>query len=220
MIYIRSIQFVAILILFIIITFLVHFRFLQSVDYYIFNTIDKFNPDQYLRYSLVIIASLGEVINLIFVGIIFTLIRRTRKMGMVLMITIMLITIAVSYMKPLVAQSKPPESQRLPVLPQGFNLESDSLMTFARDFSYPSNHTSSITAFTYIVGSIIGQKSKKYSYIIWMLPLMLTLSNLLLELNYLNDLIGGFLLGLIISITTSNILKLDVPFTMNKFKNK
>ncbi|TLX86338.1 MAG: hypothetical protein E6L01_04185 [Thaumarchaeota archaeon] len=180
------------------------------MDRYIFGTIAKFNPEQSLLYSFVVISSLGEVINLIFVGIIFTVIRRTRKMGMILMITIMLITIVVSYIKPLIAQPKPPDSHKLPILPKGFELESDSLLTQARNFSYPS----------YIVGSIIKQKTKKYSNFMWILPLMLMLSNLFLGLNYLTDLIGGLLLGLIIATTMSNILKLDVPFTMNRFKGK
>ena len=48
---------------------------------------------------------------------------------------------------------------------------------------------------------------------------MLMVSNLFLGLNYVTDLIGGLLLGLIISITMSNVLKLEVPFVMNKFKN-
>ena len=77
------------------------------------------------------------------------------------MITIMILAILVSYMKPLVAQPKPPESQKIPALPHGFQLESDSLLTEARNFSYPSNHTAMITAFAFIVGTILQQKNKK-----------------------------------------------------------
>lgn len=209
-----------ILALFIIVTILVHFRLLESMDQYIFGTIAIFNTEQSLLYSFVVISSLGEVINLIFVGIIFTVIRRTRKMGMILMITIMLITIVVSYIKPLVAQPKPTDLHKLPILPKGFELESDSLLTQARNFSYPSNHTASITAFAYIVASIIKDKTKKYPNFMWILPSMVMLSNLFLGLNYLTDLIGGLLLGLIIATTMSNILKLDVPFMMNRFKGK
>lgn len=136
------------------------------------------------------------------------------------MIAIMTIAILVSYMKPLIAQPKPPESQRIPNLPEGFQLESDSLLTEARNFSYPSNHTAIITAFAYIVATILQLKRKKYyAYILWTLPPMLMMSNLFLGLNYVSDLIGGLLVGLIISITMSNVLKLEVPFVMNKFKN-
>jgi len=205
---------------FIILSILVHFHFLSSIDSFIYNSTSGFSPDRILLYVFVIISSFGEVVNLILVAIILTIIRRTRKMGMILMITIMTLAILVSYIKPLIAQPNPPESQRIPELPKGFRLESDSLLTEARSFSYPSNHTAIITSLAYIVGSIVQLKSKKYAKLVWILPLMLMLSNLLLGLNYLSDLFGGLLIGLVISITLSNILKLEVPFAMNKFKSR
>jgi undecaprenyl-diphosphatase len=207
-----------ILSLFIIFTIFVHLRLLFPIDSFIFNNFSYYNPGQFLLYSFVIISSFGEVVNLIFVAILFTIIRRTRKMGMILMIAIMTIAISISYLKPIVAQPKPPESQKIPVLPKGFQLESDSLLTEARNFSYPSNHTAIITAFAYIVETVIRLKTKKYSFLLWILPPMIVFSNLALGLNYLSDLIGGLLLGLIIAITLSRILKLEVPFLMNRFK--
>jgi undecaprenyl-diphosphatase len=207
-----------ILSLFIIFTILVHLRLFFPIDSFIFDNFSYYNPGQFLLYSFVIISSFGEVVNLIFVAILFTIIRRTRKMGMILMIAIMTIAISISYLKPIVAQPKPPESQKIPVLPKGFQLESDSLLTEARNFSYPSNHTAIITAFAYIVETVIRLKTKKYSFLLWILPPMIMFSNLALGLNYLSDLIGGLLLGLIIAITLSRILKLEVPFLMNRFK--
>ena len=207
-----------ILSLFIIFTIFVHLRLFFPIDSFIFDNFSYYNPGQFLLYSFVIISSFGEVVNLIFVAILFTIIRRTRKMGMILMIAIMTIAIAVSYLKPIVAQPKPPESQKIPVLPKGFQLESDSLLTEARNFSYPSNHTAIITAFAYIVETVIRLKTKKYSFLLWILPPMIMFSNLALGLNYLSDLIGGLLLGLIIAITLSRILKLEIPFLMNRFK--
>lgn len=198
---------------------MIYFGFLSSIDNFIFNGINALSPDQEFLYFFVVISSFAEVINLIFVAIIFTVIRRTRKMGMILLITIMTLAILVSYMKPLVAQPKPPESQKIPALPKGFHLESDTLLTEARNFSYPSNHTAMITALAFIVGTILQQKTKKIFYLIWILPPMIMISNLILGLNYVSDLIGGLLIGLVISITTSNILKLEVPFMMNRFKS-
>lgn len=207
-----------ILSLFIIFTIFVHLRLFFPIDSFIFDNFSYYNPGQFLLYSFVIISSFGEVVNLIFVAILFTIIRRTRKMGMILMIAIMTIAISISYLKPIVAQPKPTESQKIPVLPKGFQLESDSLLTEARNFSYPSNHTAIITAFAYIVETVIRLKTKKYSFLLWILPPMIMFSNLALGLNYLSDLIGGLLLGLIIAITLSRILKLEIPFLMNRFK--
>jgi undecaprenyl-diphosphatase len=218
LIFIRSFQFIVILSLFIIFTVIVHLRLFFPIDSFIFDTFRYYDPGQFLLYSFVTISSFGEVINLIFVAIVFTIIRRTRKMGMILMIAIMTIAISVSYLKPIVAQPKPPELQKIPLLPKGFQLESDSLLTEARNFSYPSNHTAIITAFAYIVDTVIRLKTKKYSFLFWILPPMIMFSNLALGLNYLSDLIGGLLLGLIIAIILSRILKLEAPFLMNRFK--
>lgn len=218
MIYIRSFQFIVILSLFIIFTIFVHLRLFFPIDSFIFDNFSYYDPGQFFLYFFVTISSFGEVVNLIFVAIVFTIIRRTRKMGMILMIAIMTIAISVSYLKPIVAQPKPPESQKIPVLPKGFQLESDSLLTEARNFSYPSNHMAIITAFAYIVENVIRLKTKKYSFLLWILPPMIMFSNLALGLNYLSDLIGGFLLGLIIAIILSRILKLEAPFLMNRFK--
>ena len=206
------------LVLFIVFTIIVLFRVFLPIDSFIFDSLSYYDPGKFLLYTLVIISSFGEVVNLIFVAIVFTIIRRTRKMGMILMIAIMTLAISVSYLKPIVAQPKPPESQKIPVLPKGFQLESDSLLTEARNFSYPSNHTAIITAFAYIVATVIRQKTKNYSFLLWILPPMIMFSNLALGLNYLSDLIGGFLLGLIIAIILSRILKLEAPFLMNRFK--
>lgn len=218
MIYIRSLQFIVILILFIIFTIFVHLRLFVAIDSFIFDNFSYYDPGQFLLYSFVTISSFGEVVNLIFVAIVFTIIRRTRKMGMILMIAIMTMAISVTYLKPMVGQPKPPESQKIPVLPKGFQLEGDSLLTEARNFSYPSNHMAVITAFAYIVETVILLKNKKYSFLLWILPPMIMFSNLALGLNYFSDLIGGLLLGLIIAIILSRILKLEVPFLMNRFK--
>src|SRR4029078_5163828 len=206
------------LVLFIVFTIIVLFHVFFPIDSFIFDNFSYYDPGQFFLYFFVTISSFGEVVNLIFVAIVFTIIRRTRKMGMILMIAIMTIAISVSYLKPIVAQPKPPESQKIPVLPKGFQLESDSLLTEARNFSYPSNHMAIITAFAYIVENVMGLKSKKYSLILWILPPMIMFSNLALGLNYLSDLIGGLLLGWIIAIVLSHVLKLETPFMMNRFK--
>jgi len=206
------------LILFIVFTIIVLLRVFFPIDSFIFDSLSYYDPGKFLLYTLVIISSFGEVVNLIFVAIVFTIIRRTRKMGMILMIAIMTLAISVSYLKPIIAQPKPPESLKIPVLPKGFQLESDSLLTEARNFSYPSNHMAIITAFAYIVENVMRLKTKKYSFLLWILPPMIMFSNLALGLNYLSDLIGGFLLGLIIAIILSRILKLEAPFLMNRFK--
>jgi undecaprenyl-diphosphatase len=47
--------------------------------------------------------------------------------------------------------------------------------------------------------------------LIWSYPVLMTVSRLYLGQYYLTDVIGGFLLGLIIGIAMSNIMRLNPP---------
>jgi len=163
---------------------------------------------------------LGDVSTVIIVAILFAIIRRTRKIGMILLITIVIIAILVMYLKPLIARPSPPYGFRPTLrLPKGFVIE-DSLAPIAENFSYPSNHTIIVTALAFMVGYGLNRKSKPAGPIIWSYPVMIAITKLYIMQHYHSDLVGGFLLGLIISIITSNLMKHDQPFLMSRFKGK
>jgi len=70
------------------------------------------------------------------------------------------------------------------------------------------------------VGFGINKKSRIGGLLIWCFPALIGISKLYLMQHYLTDIIGGFLLGLIISIIMSNVMHLDQPFVMSRFKGK
>jgi membrane-associated phospholipid phosphatase len=214
---IRSLQFLLLATSTVIITGLVHTGIISSAD----NNIEKFIRSLKLSdlelYVIIIFASLGEIIYLIFASIILTLIRRTRKAGMIVMITVILIALIVTYLKPIIGHEKPSGSVLLTFLPKGYNLERDSMLPSARNFSFPSNHTAVITAFSYIVGFSLLRRYAFSKYLFWLLPLAVAVSQVLLYESYISDVIGGFLLGFTLSILMSNIMHLDIPFSRNRF---
>lgn len=214
----RSPQFLLLILIFGVITTLVYSNATLSLDYTINEYLDRINLSGNMLYVLVIFASFGEIIHLIFASIILTIIRRTRKTGMILMITIVMITIITTYLKPIIAHTKPLQSVKLTSLPKGFNLEGDSMTPSARDFSYPSNHVACITAFTYLIGYSLSRGHRNAKYLIWLLPSSIALSQLILRQYYFSDMIGGFLFGLIIAILMSNILHIEIPFSRDRFK--
>jgi len=140
---------------------------------------------------------------------------------MILLITIVIIAIFVVYLKPIIARTLPPYGFKSALrLPKGFVIEEDSLAPIAENFSYPSNHIAIVTALTFIVGYGLNRKSKPAGLIIWSYPVMIAITKLYIMQHYPSDLVGGFLLGLIISIIASNLMKLDQPFLMSRFKGK
>jgi len=170
---------------------------------------------------MVTLTTIADVIHLVFVSLIFTIFRRTRKMGLILLICIVVISISLMYFKPLVGRLNP-SFDFVPNfnMPEGFTLENDSLSPRSRDYSFPSNHISQITAFTYIIGFFLYRRSTLLGAIIWILPVIISFTKLYVFQHYLLDIIGGFYFGLIISIVFSKLLRIEEPFILSRFKGK
>lgn len=147
----------------------------------------------------IIITTTADTINLMIAGFILTIIKRTRKFGMILLISLVAITILVTYFKPLFGIAHPAQNfVPLIDLPDKFTLERDSFMPFTLEFSYPSNHIASATAFSFIIGGLAYRFSKKFSIIFLIaFPFVIGISKLYLLQHNLLDVIGGFLLGLV-----------------------
>jgi membrane-associated phospholipid phosphatase len=149
----------------------------------------------------IVITTTADTINLMIAGFILTIIKRTRKFGMILLITLVAITILVTYIKPLLGIEHTGQTfVPLITLPDKFTLERDSFMPFAMDYSYPSNHIASATAFGFIIGGLAFKYSKRFSLIFLIaFPAIIGLSKLYLMQHNLFDLVGGYLLGLIVT---------------------
>jgi undecaprenyl-diphosphatase len=171
--------------------------------------------------AMVLITSLGDVTTLFVFGIIITIIRRTRKVGMVFLIALVLLVILVMYIKPVVGRHVPPYGfEPAAEFLEGFLLENDSLAPIAADFSYPSGHASRSAALAFIVGFALYSRSRIAGYALWAFPVVIGITRLYVMQHYPTDIAGGIIFGSIVSIVLSNAMKLDQPFFMSRFKGK
>jgi undecaprenyl-diphosphatase len=165
--------------------------------------------------------SFGDVSTLLIIAVILTIIRRTRKMGMIFLTTIVVTAILVMYIKPLIGRSGPPYKFEPDLrLPQHFIIEDDSMLPSVRNLSYPSNHVAIATSFAFIIGFGLNRRSRIAGSIIWSFPIIIAITKLYIMQHYLTDVISGAILGLVISIILSNTMGLDKPFSMSRFKGK
>jgi undecaprenyl-diphosphatase len=184
-----------------------------------FKSIQGSNPS--IDTAMIVITSLGDVTTLFIVGIALTIIRRTRKVGMIFLIALVLIVVLVMYIKPLIGRQIPPYGfEPASKLPENFSLESDSLAPFAAGFSYPSGHASRTTALAFIAGYAIYNKSKKMGYAIWAFPVIIGITRIYVMQHYPTDIIGGFMFGGLVSVVLSNAMKLEEPFFLSRIKGK
>jgi undecaprenyl-diphosphatase len=92
-------------------------------------------------------------------------------------------------------------------------------MPFAQNYSYPSNHLASTTAFSFIVGGLIYNRVPYFakSFVVFF-PTIIGITKLYLLQQYLSDLIGGYILGLIISSLITKLLKTGSKGQMEDLK--
>ena len=184
-----------------------------------FNSVHGSNPS--IDMAMIVITSLGDVTTLFILGIVLTIIRRTRKVGMIFLIALVVIVVLVMYIKPLIGRELPPyEFEPASELPENFSLESDSLAPLAAGFSYPSGHASRATALAFIVGYAIYKRSKKMGYAIWAFPVIIGITRIYVMQHYPTDIIAGFMLGGLVSVVLSIVMKLDEPFFVSRIKGK
>jgi len=216
---IRSLEFAILVSIFVFVTLLVYTGLTDYLDRFVSMNIENIQGNRNLDIFMITVTSLGDLSTLLVVGIIITIIRRTRREGLIFLISMVFIAIIIIYIKPIVGRIEPINKlQSSIILPKNFVLENDSVVPFASSFSYPSNHMAICTAFVFIVGFGIYKRNRIAGILIWFFPALIAVSKLYLMQHYFTDIIGGFLLGLIISIVMSDMLRLEQPSLVSRFK--
>lgn len=217
----RSMYFVALLATFIVLSATVASGVTFEADDAASRYFESLHGNPNIDVAMIVITSLGDVTTLFILGIVLTIIRRTRKVGMIFLIALVVLVVLVMYLKPLIGREMPPYGfEPVAELPENFSLESDSLAPFAAGFSYPSGHASRATALAFIAGFAIYNKSRKAGYLIWAFPVIIGITRLYVMQHYPTDIIGGFILGALVSVVLSNAMKLDEPFFLSRIKGK
>jgi hypothetical protein len=90
-------------------------------------------------------------------------------------------------------------------------------MPFAQGYSYPSNHIASAVAFGFIIGGLSYRHSYRFAIAFLIsFPILIGFTKLYLFQHNLIDLIGGYLVGLIVVILIVKGLKANTETRKNK----
>jgi len=217
----RSMQFVALVIMFVAFSAVIASGVTNGADDAASRYFKSTQGNAGLDAVMITITSMGDVVTMFIFGIIITVIRRTRKAGMIFMIALVTLVILVTYIKPLIGREIPSYTFEPALqLPENFTIENDSIVPFAAGLSYPSGHAARATALAFIMGFVVYQKSKKASYVLCAFPIIIGITRLYVMQHYPTDIVGGFLLGGMVSVVLANAMKLDQPFSMSRIKGK
>ena len=197
---IRSRPFLVLSISFLFVTLLVYSKTTQQFDESTALFFQSISGNQALDLFMQSVTEAGDVFYMLAFAGILVIIKKTRKIGVVLMILLVLTTLLTGYIKCGVDRDKP----NLPFLGNPFLIEAtqDTFALFCEggaNASFPSRHVSRTTVFGMVLGFVLSQKFPRGCYLLLLYPILMSISRIYVLQHFPTDVIGGAILGILLT---------------------
>ena len=214
---IRSRSFVLLTISFIFVSMLVYFHITESFDQSIisFTANNVGNPS--LDLIMQIITESGDTIWMLGFGILILLIKKTRRIGITLMILIVLSTLLTGYIKCGVDRDRPDFDYKGAPFP--VKISRDTFALFCEggsSASYPSGHAARAMIFGIVLGYALSERFPRGAYLLFLYPLLVSISRVYVLQHFPMDVIGGTILGVMLAGVLAKRTKLYKIFEKSK----
>ena len=214
---IRSRSFVLLTILFLIITIMVYSGITENFDQSIILFFSENVGNSSLDLIMQSITESGEALWMLGFAIMILIIPRTRRVGITLMILIVISTLLTGYVKCGVDRDRPNfeyESVSFPV-----PVSKDTFALFCEggyDASYPSGHAARSMIFAIILGYALSERFPRGAHLMFLYPVLISLSRLYVLEHYPMDVIGGTVIGVMLAGVMAKRTKLYKIFDKSK----
>ena len=203
---------------FLICTFIAMSQLTLESEKQFMNDIQKSAGNPSIDYAVWLLTESGNVFVMLPFSILLLIIRKTRRIGMILLILLVLSSILTGYIKCGVDRDRPFLDWIGSELP--FEVEPDSFSLFCEGRSwtagFPSGHAARSAMFAFVVVYVLSEKFPRGAHLIWIYPILLSFSRIYVLQHYPLDVIGGFILGILLAGYVSKRLKLDEIFLPRK----
>ena len=142
----------------------------------------------------------GDIWYMLGLGIVLMIIRRTRRVGITLMIVLVVSTILAGYIKCGVERERPGEPYDALHLP--VEISRDTFALFCEGgfgASYPSGHALRSVAISILLAFALSERFPRGAYLLFCYAGMVSISRVFVLQHYPTDVVGGIILGVLLT---------------------
>ena len=214
---IRSRPFFVLVLVFLFVTFLVYSKITQQFDESIVSFFHSIAGNSILDLFMQSVTEAGDVFYMLVFAALLVIIKKTRRIGVVLLILLVLTTILTGYIKCGVDRERP----QLPFSGTQFpiDISQDTFSLFCEggaNASYPSGHAARAMIIGVILGYTLSERFPRGCYLLFLYPLLVSISRVYVLQHFPMDVIGGSILGLLLAGVLAKRTKLYKIFEKSK----
>ena len=146
------------------------------------------------------ITETGDTFYMLGFGIVALLIKKTRRIGITLMILIVLSTLLTGYIKCGVDRDRPDFDYEGVLFP--VEISRDTFALFCEgglNASFPSGHAARSIIFAIVLGYVLSARFPRGCYLLFAYPVLVSISRIYVLQHFPMDVIGGAILGIMLA---------------------
>jgi len=207
---VRSRPFVLLVFAFIFVSILVLFEITKQFDQTSVEYFQSIAGNPGLDLLMQTITEAGDVYYMLIFAAILLIIKKTRRIGLALMILLVLATLLTGYIKCGVDREQP--NLEFTGIPFPIEVSSDTFALFCEggfNASYPSGHAARATIFGIILAFSLSGRFPNGCYLLLIYPLLMSISRVYVLQHFPMDVIGGIILGVLLAGVIAKKTKLN-----------